>query len=123
MTLILVFLLIFAAVALLLYLGLSRKSGDTKKTLFRLDNIRFGPQSPEVEENDPIVKRPEMLSGIGWLNTLLAGLDLARRLGLVLYQSEGRWTVGRLLLPSAIIGFVCGYLVYFRTGALLLSLV
>jgi len=122
MTIIAIFILVFASVALLLYLAFSRASADSKKTLSRLDSIRFGPQSPENEREDLVVKRPEALSSLKWLDEFLSRFDPARRLRLFLYQAEVPWTVGRLVLQSVLIGMVAGYLVDARTGAGFLAL-
>jgi len=117
MTIVAVFLLIFAAVGLLLYLLFSQSSGDTKKTLSRLDAIRFGPQSPGMEPDELIVRRAEVFSSLEWLDRLLARFDPARRLRLLLYQADLKWTTGRLLLQSVLIGMISAYLVDARTGA------
>lgn len=121
MTIIAVFILVFVSVALLLYLAFSRGSAD-KKTLSRLDSIRFGPQSPENDRDDLVVKRPEALSNLKWLDDFLSRFDPARKVRLFLYQAEVPWTVGRLVLQSVLIGMIAGYLVDARTGAGFLAL-
>ena len=76
--------------------------------------------SPSFEV-DANVRRQELLSQYPWLNHLLARLDLATRIRLLLQQADMGWTVGSLLMTSLFswIGTAC--LVYLRVSALWLA--
>jgi tight adherence protein B len=120
--LILLFAAIFATVALVLLAVFSAGADDTKQTLARLDSIRPGRQN--VAGDEPlVVRRSDALSAIPWLNSLLERLDVAPKLRLLLYQAEVSWTAGRLLLTSVFLGIVPGWLVYMRTGSMVLGMV
>ena len=123
--LLIVFLVIFAAVALLLILFATATDKDSKRTLSRLDAIRLGPNSSGPTKDDPLIVRrsQDLLSSIPWLDRLLQRLDLAARLRLLLYQADMNWTAGRLLLSSVLAGLVCGYLVGLRTDSYVLSFI
>ncbi len=122
MLILFMFLAIFATAALLLLVISSAGGAKTKqRTLSRLDAIRMGPQSPLAQEEPVEIRRREALSHVAWLDKLLARLDLAPKLQLLLYQAGMSWTIGRLLMTSLAAGVIVGYLVYFRTGVLLLA--
>lgn len=72
-------------------------------------------------EGETNVRKQELLSPYPWLNHLLARLDLANRIRLLLQQADMLWTVGSLLMTSLFtwIGTAC--LVYLRVSSLWLS--
>jgi tight adherence protein B len=117
-----VFLVIFAAVSLLLIAFATGTDKESKKTLNRLDAIRLGPKGLGADDEPLVVMRPqEALSSIAWLDKLLQKLDIAPRLRLLLSQADLTWTPGRLILSSAVSGVITGYLIYLRTGSSLLA--
>jgi len=67
------------------------------------------------------IRKEEKLSTLPWLDSWLRNLDLAGKLRLFLYQGDVNWTVGRLLLTSAMVGGAFGSLIFLRSGALLLA--
>lgn len=119
--LILLFVAIFATIALVLLAIFSAGADETKQTLARLDSIRPGPQN--VAGDEPlVVRRSDALSAIPWLNSLLERMDVAPKLRMLLYQAEVSWTAGRLLLTSVFAGIVPGWAVFMRTGSIVLCL-
>ena len=115
-----VFLMIFAAIALLLIAFAAATDKESKRTLSRLDAIRLG-QSGAADEPLIVRRRQDVLSAIPWLDELLQRLDIAARVRLMLYQADTTWTAGRLLLTSVLAAVVCAYLVGQRTGSYLLA--
>jgi tight adherence protein B len=120
--LLLVFLAIFAAVALLLLVVFSAGADEKKQTLARLETIRSGPQRPSLGEEPLEVRRADVLSTIPWLDHLLVRLDIAPKLRLLMHQADMTWTTGRLLLTSILMGIVLGWLVNLRTDSAALAL-
>ena len=117
-----IFLAVFVAVILALYVFTTVSSAEVKKTLNRLDSISHVPgAAPEAETLD--VRRQELLSSLPWLNRWLQKVEITPRLRLILYQAELNWTVGRLTLMSVAAAVFCGYLAHARTGAALFGLV
>jgi tight adherence protein B len=118
----LVFIFIFAAVALLLIAFAAGTDKQSKKTLSRLDAIRLGAQGPGVDEGPLVItRRADVLSSIPWLDKFLQRLDVAPRLRLLLSQADLTWTAGRVMLTSVLGGVVTGYLVYLRTQSAVLA--
>jgi tight adherence protein B len=121
LTIILLFLAFFLAAALALFAFALPDRKDTKRALSRLEQIGV-PHSKDTLEGSLSLRREEKLSTLGWLDEMLRKIELADKLRLLLYQADLKCTVGRLLLISALVACVAGALVYFRTRALLLSL-
>src|SRR5215467_13024800 len=105
-----VFLVIFAAVSLLLIAFATGTDKESKQTLNRLDAIRLGPKGLGADDEPLVVMRPqEALSSIAWLDKFLQKLDIAPRVRLLLSQADLTWTAGRLILSSVLSGVVTGY--------------
>jgi tight adherence protein B len=115
-----IFAAFFLAVAMLALSLTASRSKDTKRTISRLEAIAL-PQSSVGQEEEVSLRRVEQLSGIPWLDSLLRQVDFSERLRLLLRQADAKWTVGQLLLYSALLAFVSGTLVQLRTGALPLA--
>ena len=122
--LVLVFLFIFASVALLLAALAAGTDRQAKKTRSRLDAIALGPgDDSAADQEEALVRRKQdVLSSIPRLDRLLHRLDAGRQLRLLIGQADLNWTVGRLLLVSAALGVGGGYLADTRTGSVLLAL-
>jgi tight adherence protein B len=63
------------------------------------------------------------MSSIPWLDRYLSKLELTPRIRRFLYQANVKWTIGGLSLFCGACFIVPAYLVYWRTGAVILSLV
>lgn len=118
--LVIIFIAFFVAVSLVLY-AVAGGKGASKQATTRLEKLA-APQSDATRDDDLTVRRADELSALPWLDNILRKVHLSERLRLLLYQAELQWTVGRLLLISAVLGCIGGALVELRTGALFLSL-
>lgn len=118
---IVIFAAIFTAIVLIAFAISASTSKSAAKTVSRLESISV-PQSDEAREDMLALRRVERLSAVPWLDRFLRRIDVSDRLRLILYQADLTWTVGRLLLLSAVLAVVSGYLVHLRTRALLLAL-
>jgi len=119
--LVLVFLSAFLIFALILIGSGVGTSPQTKKVLAALDLMLADPGS---KSHDPMidVRKNELLSTIPWINRWLLKLEVAPRLRNLLNQANLKWTAGALILMSAVCGLIPAYLIYLRTGTVILSL-
>ena len=117
-----VFVGVFAVFALLLIASGTGASQRTKETLARLESTLAagGKANPADEIVD--LRKQELFSAVPWLNRWLLRLEVAPRLRTLLYQANLKWTVGVLLLMSLTCFLIPAYLVYFRTGVIILAL-
>jgi tight adherence protein B len=116
-----VFLGIFAVVALLLIASGTGASQRTKQTLTLLASaLAVGKR--EAEDTLVDIRKQELLSAVPLLDRWLMKVELAPRLRSILYQANVKWTAGGLLLMSAACFVFPAYLLYLRTGALVFSL-
>jgi tight adherence protein B len=118
---VLVFLGVFAVVALLLTASGTGASQETKRTLTVLEAAL---SSDAPVSNDPIVdlRKSELLSAVPLINRILLKLELAPRLRHLLYQANLKWTAGGLILMSLTCFLIGTYLVHLRTGSIPFSL-
>ena len=118
---VLVFVAVFAVVALIMTALGAGASDQTKRTLEMLDSALM---TSARDKDDEVldIRRKELMSAIPWLNRWLITLDFAPRLRVLLRQADVKWTVGGLLLVAVACGLFGGYAVYWRTGAAPLSL-
>jgi tight adherence protein B len=118
---VLVFLAVFAIVALLMVASGSGTSQQTKRTLTVLQAALT---AADPEPPDPIVdvRKEDLFSAVPLLNRMLLKLELAPRLRHLLYQANLKWTAGGLILMSAACFVIPAYLLHLKTGALGLSL-
>jgi tight adherence protein B len=68
------------------------------------------------------VRKAELFSAVPWMNRWLIKLELAPQLRSLIYQSGLKWTVGSMLLMSAVSAVLGFYLIFWRTGVFFLSL-
>ncbi len=117
--LVLVFLGVFALLSLIL-LGSGGNAVRTKQTLAVLQSA-LGVEASR--SGDPMVdiRKSELLSAVPWVNRWLQTIGLAPRLRVLLSQANVKWTAGRLLLLSAACFVVPTYVVYLRSGNLVIA--
>jgi tight adherence protein B len=118
----LVFLGVFAVVALLLVALGTGAAQQAKQVHATLDSALA---TESTEERGPIVnlrKDDQVLSGIPWLNRKLLQFELAPRIQTLLYQADLKWTAGTLLAACALLFLVPAYLAYWRFGNILIAL-
>jgi len=117
----LIFLGVFAVVALLLIAFGTGVSQEAKQTLASLDTALDAKTSkPHVQMLN--LRKSELLSVIPWLNRRLQKFDLAPRLHTLLYQADLKWTAGSLLTMCAACFVLPAYLIDRVFGSILLAL-
>jgi tight adherence protein B len=117
----LVFLGVFAVVALLLIAGSSGASQEAKQVIASLDSA-LATESPQVRDQIVNLRKSDQLSGIPWLNRELLKVDLAPRLQGLLRQADIKWTAGGLLSACGLFFAVPVYLINLRFGNILVAL-
>ena len=119
---ILVFLGVFGVVVLIAAASGSGANEQTRAIMTRLESaIAVG--KPEMADLIVDVRKTEMMSSIPWLDRYLSKLELAPRIRRFLYQANVKWTVGGLSLLCGVCFVIPAYLVYWRTGVIVISLV
>jgi tight adherence protein B len=114
------FVAVFIVVALLVAATGMGGSKQDKAMLARLDSaLATSRVTTEMADLLVDVRKNETLSAIPWMDRLLRNMEVTPRLRRILYQANLKWTVGHLILMCLAAFFVGGYLVYWRTGALL----
>jgi tight adherence protein B len=116
-----VFLGIFAVVALLMIASGTGASQRTKQTLTLLRSA-LAVGTRELHDQIVDIRKQELLSAVPWINRLLMKVELAPRLRATLYQANVKWTAGGLILMSVACFVFPAYLVYLRTGAIAFAL-
>jgi tight adherence protein B len=118
---VLVFLIVFVVFSLILLGGGSGVPQQTKQTLAFLQSALA---SDTANSHDQMVdiRKQELLSAVPWINRWLAKMELAPRLRSLLYQANLKWTAGGMLLMSLACFAFPAYLIYLRTGAVILAL-
>ena len=121
----LVFVGVFAVVALLMVAGSAGASQRAKQALASLD-LALATESPMARDQIVDLRKSEMLSAIPWLNRRLLKFQLAPYLYNLLHQADLKWTAGGLLAGCGLLFVVGAYLAYWRLdsiiGALLIGL-
>jgi tight adherence protein B len=121
MIVILVFVGVFAVVALLMIASGTGASQQAKKVLATLDSA-LATESQETRDQIVNLRKTELLSAIPWINRKLLNFDLAPRLRTLLYQANLNWTAGGLMVMCAVLCVVPAYIFYWKFGKLLIAL-
>ncbi len=117
--------IVFVAIFIISTLLMVASRGDSSKYAERtLAVLRSALSTTKLAPADQAVDlhKVELLSAVPWLNRWLLKLELAPRLRTLLYQADIKWTAGGLILMSAACFLIPAYLIYLRTGAVILSL-
>jgi tight adherence protein B len=118
-----VFIAVFTVVALLAAASGAGASKQDKEMLARLDSaLATGKSKSDMSDLLIDVRKNELLSTIPWIDKLLRKVEVTPRLRRLLYQADLKWTVGGLMMMCMGCFLVPGYLVYWRTGALLFGI-
>ena len=116
----LVFFAVFAITAVVLAAGRSTASQETERTVATLEAALAA--SPYRGTDASIdIRKNEVFSELPALNRWLMRLELSLRLRLLLAQADLEWTAGSLLLMCLLSWLIPGYLIYLRSGNVLLS--
>jgi tight adherence protein B len=108
----LVFFVVFTLIVLLMMASSgSKTSKQTQATLASIIKV----SRPATREEVVDVRKEHRLSSIPWLHELLSRVNLAVELRRILNQADLNWTPGRLMLVSAAVALVSGFLLYMRT--------
>src|SRR3954454_23151983 len=115
-----VFLAVFALIALVMVAVSGSKASRQKQA-----TLDFVLKKTGVLKDDGIVdvRKNDRLSTIPWVHELLVRIQAAVELRRVLDQADVKWTPVRLMLTSATMAVVTGFLVYRRTEVLNVSAV
>lgn len=117
----LVFLVVFGLIALPMLISSIRSSRKSKNVEAALDTA-LANEGLRKQEDIVDLRKDDELSDIPWLNKKLLQFNAAPRLNLLLHQADLKWSVGRLLIMSALTMAVPAYLVYLRTRVVVVAL-
>jgi tight adherence protein B len=120
--LIVVFVGVFAVFALLLIARGTGASQRMKETLARLESTLAAGGKADSSDEMVDLRKQELFSAVPWLNRWLLRIEVAPRLRTLLYQANLKWTVGALLLMALACFLIPAYLIYLRTGVIVLAL-
>ena len=109
-----VFVGVFVVLTLLLFAA-GEALATSQADLANLESV-LAAHPREVRDQIVDIRKAELLSAVPWINRWLLRIELAPHLRTMLYQANLKWTAGRLLLMSATLFVIPGYLVYARTG-------
>jgi tight adherence protein B len=116
-----IFISVFAVVALLLYAFSGGTSEQTKKVYAALDSA-LATDVAEVRNKDVNFLKSDMISGIPWLNRKLLEYDVAPLLHTLLYQADLKWNAGTLVASCGLCFALPAYLTYLRFDSILIAL-
>ncbi len=120
---IVVFIAVFAVVALLFAASGTGSTNKDREMLARLDSaLATGKSKGDMSDRLVDVRKSELLSTIPWIDKILRRVELTPRLRRLLYQADLKWTVGGLLMMCGGACILPGYLVYWRTGNIIFGL-
>jgi tight adherence protein B len=117
----LVFVGVFAVVALLLIASGTNASQQAKKVLATLDSA-LATESQETRDQIVNLRKNELLSAVPWINRKLLNFDLAPKLRTLLYQANLNWTAGGLMVMCAVLFVLPAYIFYWKFGRLPIAL-
>ena len=117
----LVFLGVFAVVALLLTALGTRAAQQAKRVHETLDSA-LATESQEAREQIGSLRKVDRLSSIPWVNQKLLRYELAPRLQTLLQQADLKWTAGTLLGGAGVCFAAPAVLIYERFGSALIAL-
>jgi tight adherence protein B len=117
----LVFLGVFAVVALLMIASGNGASQQAKQVLATLDSA-LANESIEAREQIVNLRKNDLLSSIPWLNRKLLKFELAPLLHRLLHQADLKWTAGGLLAMCGASFVLPAYVAYLRFRSLPLAL-
>lgn len=119
--LIFVFASVFAVLTLLMIAGGTGASQRTKQALATLE-AALAVGTPAVHDEIIDLRKSELLSAVPWINRWLLTVEVAPRLRTLIYQANVKWSAGGVILMTITCFVISGYLIYLRTGAIVLAL-
>ncbi len=119
---IVVFLSVFVLAVLIAAAAGAGSSKQDKAMLARLDSAlatnRAGGDMADLLID---VRKSDLMSNIPWMDRVLRKAEVTPRLRRLLYQANLKWTVGGLMMMCLAAFLIPGYLVYLRTGVIIVS--
>ena len=119
---ILVFVGVFAVVALLIFAFSSEASKESKQVYAALDSALATDGDPDKRDKDVNLRKNDMISSIPWLNRKLHEYELAPFLHTLLYQADLKWNAGTLVAGCVFCFALTTYLIYLRFDSILIAL-
>lgn len=118
---IVIFIGIFAVVALLLVAGGSGAARDAKQITARLDSALATERAAKGEALIDL-RKTDMLSAVPMVHRWLLGIKLAPRLQTMIAQANMKWTVGGTMMMCIIFFIIASYATVLKTGSVVISL-
>jgi tight adherence protein B len=118
---IVVFLGVFAVIALVAFALSSGASQQAKQVHATLDSA-LATESHEDRSQIVDLRKSDSLSSIPWLNRSLLKFEIAPRIQTLLYQADLKWSTGALLASCGLFFVVPGYVALWRFGNILIAL-
>lgn len=110
----------FSIVTLVVLLVAGGKPAQSKNAVAAIE-LSQPVARQDVAEQFADFRKNVLLSAVPFINRLLLKMEVAPYLRILLYQASLRWTVGGLLLAMLACGILPFYLIYWRSGSLLLA--
>src|ERR1035438_602232 len=117
-----VFVGVFAVVALLIFAFSSEASKESKQVYAALDSALATDGDPDKRDKDVNLRKNDMISSIPWLNRKLHEYELAPFLHTLLYQADLKWNAGTLVAGCVFCFVLPAYLIYMRFDSILIAL-
>ena len=118
-----VFIAVFAVVALLFAATGAGSAKQDREMLARLDSaLAIGKSKSDMSDLLIDVRKSDLLSTIPWVDKVLRQVEITPRLRRLLYQADMKWTVGGLLMMCFVAFILPGYLIYLRTSNIFFAL-
>lgn len=118
---VLIFLGVFAVVALLLYASGSGASEKAKQVQATLDSA-LATESLEMREQIVNLRKNEQLSAIPWINNRLSKLEIGPQLQALIHQANLQWSAGTLLAMSGACFVIPAFVVHWKLNNPLIAL-
>lgn len=117
----LIFVGVFAVVALLLFASSSGAAQKAKQVQATLDSA-LATESREARDQIVNLRKNEQLSAIPWINSRLGRFELGPKLQALIHQANLKWTAGGLLAMCGGCLAIPAFVVHWKTGNTLISL-
>jgi tight adherence protein B len=122
LVIVVIFIGVFAVVALVLHAFGSGASQQTKQVYAALDSALATDGESKDSNKDINFRKSDMMSSIPWLNRKLRDFDVAPFLHTLLYQADLKWNAGTLMAGCGLCFALPAYLTYLRFDSVLIAL-
>ena len=118
MIIVLIFVGVFAVVALVLVAGSSGAAQKAKQVQATLDSA-LATESRAAREQIVNLRKNEQFSAIPWVNSRLGKLELVPKLQALIHQANLQWTAGSFLSMCGACFVIPAFIVHWKTGSIL----